>query len=366
MPKSRLIAYYLPQFHPIPENDLWWGKGFTEWTNVTKARSFYAGHYQPNLPTELGFYDLRLPEVRQQQADLAHEYGLEGFCYWHYWFGGGRRILERTFAEVLSSGEPKFPFCLAWANETWRGIQYGANNGATLIEQTYPGLEDFQAHFAALLPAFRDKRYITVDGNPLFVVYMPHKLPNAQQFIELWRGLANKSGLAGLHLVGLQDSSAWNPLEHGFDAVIPHEPWQHFKLMPQRAIEKLVRIVAAKSFTDVLRNRFKIPAQYDYREFVQISFQTKMPDKTYPCVIPNWDTTPRTSEWGVVLNNSSPELFAVHLDKAIQMMHDAPADRKIIFIKSWNEWAEGNYLEPDRRFGRGYLEALKKCMDSQS
>src|SRR6266498_1716919 len=158
----RLIAFYLPQYHPIPENDEWWGKGFTEWTNVAKARSLYRGHRQPNLPADLGFYDLRLAESRFAQAELAQKYGIEAFCYWHYYFGNGKRLLERPFQEVLSSKKPDFPFCLAWANQTWTGIWHGSPN-KILIEQIYPGLEDFKQHFYQVLPAFTDDRYLRID-----------------------------------------------------------------------------------------------------------------------------------------------------------------------------------------------------------
>ena len=168
--KARVIAFYLPQFHPIPENDEWWMKGFTEWTNVGKARSLFPGHYQPKVPADLGYYDLRVPETRQAQADMAREYGIEGFCYWHYWFGNGKRLLERPFNEVLASGKPDFPFCLAWANESWKGFFHGVKTKQALITQLYPGEDDYIAHFETVLPAFKDPRYITVDDKPVFMI----------------------------------------------------------------------------------------------------------------------------------------------------------------------------------------------------
>lgn len=198
--KARLLALYLPQFHPIPENDLWWGKGFTEWTNVGKARRYFRNHYQPRVPADLGYYDLRVAETRQAQADMAREYGVEGFVYWHYWFGNGKRLLERPFNEVLASGEPDFPFALAWANESWRGFAHGITNRNMLIEQLYGGVEDYTAHFRAVLPAFRDHRYITVDGKPLFMIYKPLADPEVKVFIATWRELAEKNGLPGILL----------------------------------------------------------------------------------------------------------------------------------------------------------------------
>src|SRR3990172_1193224 len=197
--RARLIAFYLPQFHPIPENDEWWGRGFTEWTNTAKGRPLFKGHYQPHVPADLGFYDLRLPETRADQADMARKYGVEAFCYYQYWFAG-RQLLERPFNEVLASGEPDFPFCLCWANQTWTGIWHGTPN-RILVEQTYPGMEDHRRHFEALLPAFCDKRYLKVDGKPLFAIYNPMELPDTPRVLELWRGLAAKAGLPGLYLL---------------------------------------------------------------------------------------------------------------------------------------------------------------------
>lgn len=166
--KVRVIAFYLPQFHPTPENDKWWGKGFTEWTNVGKAKPLFKGHYQPKVPADLGYYDLRVPETRREQAELARQYGIEGFCYWHYWFGNGRQLLQRPFQEVLASGEPDFPFCLAWANHSWEDKQFNKEGGnKMLMEQLYPGDEDYIAHFNAVLPAFKDPRYIRVNGEAL-------------------------------------------------------------------------------------------------------------------------------------------------------------------------------------------------------
>jgi len=219
--KARVIAFYLPQFHPIPENDLWWGTGFTEWTNVAKAKPLFSGHYQPRIPADLGFYDLRVPETRLAQAEIAQAYGIEGFCYWHYWFAG-EQLLERPFNDVLRTKEPKFPFCLAWANESWTGIWHGAPN-RLLRAQTYPGFNDHQVHFYKLLQAFADARYMTVEGKPIFVIYRPESIPEVDRVAEFWRGLAIRSGLSGLHLVAYLHAGeflSWRPQDHGFDAAL--------------------------------------------------------------------------------------------------------------------------------------------------
>ena len=219
--KARVLAFYLPQFHPTPENDAWWGKGFTEWTNVGKAKPLFRGHYQPQVPADLGYYDLRVPETRVAQADMAREYGVEGFCYWHYWFGNGRRLLDRPFTEVLESGNPDFPFCLAWANHSWHGIYCGVKSKDPLIEQTYNGLSDYEHHFYDVLPAFKDKRYITVDGKPFFLVFSPLEIPDPKEFIDCWQQLAIRNGLKGIHFVA-HTYKAENIdllLSRGFDAV---------------------------------------------------------------------------------------------------------------------------------------------------
>lgn len=190
---AKIIAFYLPQFHPIKENDEWWGKGFTEWHNVVKAKPLFRGHYQPKLPGDLGFYDLRLPETREAQAQLAKEAGVYGFCYWHYWFGNGRRLLERPFNEVVASGKPDFPFCLAWANHSWYAKTWDPNKkDKLLIEQLYPGAEDNEKHFYELLAAFKDDRYIKVDDKPLFAIFKPLQVDNVSAFIEQWQDLAKR------------------------------------------------------------------------------------------------------------------------------------------------------------------------------
>ena len=188
MTKPRIIAFYLPQYHSFPENDEWWGKGFTEWTNVGKAKSLFKGHDQPRVPTELGYYDLTMPKIREEQARLAREAGIEGFMYWHYWFGGGRTLLTEIIKEVQESGKPDFPFCIGWANHSWYAKNWnpdGTTFNRLLMEQTYPGIDDAKAYFDSLLPLFRDKRYITVDGSPLLLIYDPESVP--EEYMHLFR-----------------------------------------------------------------------------------------------------------------------------------------------------------------------------------
>ena len=349
LPLARLVALYLPQFHPIPENDAWWGKGFTEWTNTAKAKQMFSGHYQPHVPADLGFCDLRVPETRAAQAALAREHGIEAFCYYHYWFAG-RRILERPFNEVLASGAPDFPFCLCWANQSWTGIWHGAPN-RILIEQTYPGMDDHRAHFErALLPAFRDPRYLRVNGKPLLLVYQPRQLPQAADVTGFWRALARDAGLPGLYLVGMQDLR--DPQAMGFDATsvanLPaRRPW-----------------VSKRHPLQWLRSKYRehagLPTVYRYEDIMdELWPQSRASAPDFPCLIPNWDNTPRSGANGLVLRDSTPELFRRHLRQVIERIRDRPRETNLVFIKSWNEWAEGNHLEPDLRYGRGYLQALR-------
>ena len=368
MASIRTIAFYLPQFHPIPENDEWWGKGFTEWTNVVKAKPLFKNHYQPKLPTELGLYDLRVPEVREQQALLAKEYGIEGFCYWHYWFGNGKRILERPFNEVLESGKPDFPFCLAWANETWTGIWHGLTN-EILIEQTYPGREDYIDHFNNLLKAFKDKRYMRVEDKPIFVVYRPNAIPDIKLFVETFQQQAIENGLKGVYLIATNVPVDWDAEARGFSAITPSNHDKLAYVRSESTIRNFYRKqLNRKKVSKVFKKIFKQPTHvYEYKEAMKWFVRDEDSKSIiYPMVIPNWDNTARSGVNGFVLHNSTPELFKQVMQKAINKIKDLPADKRIVFIKSWNEWAEGNYIEPDRKYGRKYLEVIKELIDSNN
>jgi hypothetical protein len=354
----RVIAVYLPQFHPIPENDAWWGKGFTEWTNVGKAKPLFRGHYQPRVPADLGYYDLRVSETREAQAKLAQKHGIESFCYWHYWFGNGKRLLERPFEEVLTSGKPDFPFCLAWANHSWHDKQF--KKGGTdklLIEQLYGGEKDYIEHFNALLPAFKDKRYTRVDEKPLFVIYDPSDIPDLEIFLATWQNLAKQNGLKGIHFIGMthQIENIETLKNKGFDAVnlirLFHVFKQEFSL-----IERI--------YTKVMRLLFKTGRILDY-SFCAKYFTGKEDtiDYCYPCLFPNWDHSPRSGRRGHILHNSTPEAFKKHTLQVFNNIKGKPKEHQIVFLRAWNEWAEGNYIEPDLKFGTQYLEALKEAIE---
>ena len=378
-PKARVIAFYLPQFHPIPENDKWWGKGFTEWTNVAKAKPLFKGHYQPRIPADLGFYDLRLPEVREQQAQMAREAGIEGFCYWHYWFGNGKMLLEKPFQEVLKTGKPDFPFCLGWANHSWKtGTWTRDGNDQMIAEQRYGGYEDYKMHFDYVLPAMQDERYIKVDGKPLFVIFDPYGLPH--DFIEVWRNLAKENGLKGIHFVGYTFNALGRPIHNKKGEQItsgffnPHEVEKYYNyLIEELGFDAVVPIGTYRA--EVLtKNKYWFALQrklstslniniknlYDYAEVMRHYYAKEdANEKVYPSLLPQWDRSPRSGMNGIYIN-STPEKFGQTITEALDIIKDKKDEHKILFLKSWNEWAEGNYVEPDLKFGTGYLDVLRK------
>jgi len=359
---ARLIGFYMPQFHPIPENDAWWGPGFTEWTNVSKARPLFPGHEQPNIPTDLGYYDLRIPEVREQQAALAKKYGLEGFCYWHYWFNG-KLLLEKPFQEVLASGKPDFPFCLAWANEPW-SRRWTGEPTEILQDQTYGGAADGRRHFDYLLPAFQDKRAIKINGKPVFLIYKANLIPNIRNMLAEWRELAQKHGLPGVYLMSIETTGTYgrDPRSWGFDAAVEFQPhW--FKCVRissklagiwRRTERKIMNRLRPGTFGG-LKYGLRV---WDYRKLWPHLLTTQGKDYPfYPGIFPRWDNTPRSGKDGLVISNSSPQEYGRWLQAVIERLGTRPREHRIVFINAWNEWAEGNYLEPDQKFGRAYLEA---------
>ena len=337
----KLLAFYLPQFHPIAENNRFWGEGFTEWTNVKKAAPLFRGHYQPANPTDLGMYSLLDPYVRVAQAEMARKHGIYGFCYYHYWFGGGKRVLEKPFDEVLRLGEPNFPFALCWANQSWTGVWYGAPD-RVLIEQTYPGEDDFVEHFYALLPAFKDKRYIRVANKPLFLVFRPSEIPDKKKFTNLWSRLAIENGLEGIHFIGFSWDWDWDHIADGFNAMVTQ-----VNLPPMLSKNK---------------GAVKGPSLFSGESILPfVAPNSHLPNKTiHPCLLPNWDNTPRSGVMGSVMLNSTPENFRHQVKAALLSLRYLPENEKVIFVKAWNEWAEGNYLEPEVRYGLKYLEVLKE------
>lgn len=344
----RSIAFYLPQFHPVPENDVGWGTGFTEWSSVVQAKPAFPGHYQPRLPADLGFYDLRLPEVRHAQADLAREHGIHGFCYYHYWFEG-RRLLERPFKEILEAGQPDFPFCLCWANHDWTWRRDGRVRGR-LVPQQYDE-EDDREHIRWLLDVFQDERYIRVNGRPLFLIYMSQLMPDPARTLTMWREEARKRGVAEPYICKVESRSNFeDPAGFGCDAAV--EFWPH-------GLDNIVERTSGEDF----HRENKV---FEYRDVVEKLIERPDPPfRRYPCVAPMWDNTPRVKVGGrTLLHGSTPELYEHWLEGAAEKVASNPPEEQLVFINAWNEWAEGAYLEPDIKHGRAYLEATKRAMES--
>lgn len=354
--KVRAIAFYLPQFYPTPENDEWWEPGFTEWTNVTRAKPLYKGHYQPRLPKDLSFYDLRVPEVREKQAEMARSAGIEGFCYWHYWFAG-RRLLDKVFTEVVETGKPDFPFCLCWANHSWKAKTWKPNVPNTmLIEQTYPGIEDYKAHFYAMLPAFKDKRYMNVNGKLIFGIFEPTEFPDFQLFAETWNQLAQENGLDGFYFFALvKGFKLLNIFDHShYNAIVFDKMLDLFKDYDSTWVKRRIK---------GLHFRFHKPILLDYDQYVEQSLESfKNDDTLTPCIDPDFDHSPRSSYYGLIFRNSTPEKWEHLCRSSVEIVQSRKNTNNLLFIKSWNEWGEGNYLEPDQKYGHAYLEATSKAL----
>jgi len=333
---ARLVAFYQSQFHPIPDNDRWWGEGFTDWTDVSQARPLFPGHAQPQIPSDLGYYDLRVPETRRAQAELARSHGIEAFCYWHYWFEG-RRLLERPFDEVLRSGDPDLPFCLAWANETWSRRRPGGET-EILLAQTYSQADD-ERHARWLVDAFRDRRYLRVNGRPVFLVYRPESLPDGRRFTDAVRRACDKAGMPEPYLLGMSSHVVDDYRPLGFDGTTEFEP--QFGVL-----------------ADLLSDGLKV---HDYTASRRKMLHGKGDSPSHPCIMVSWDNTPRCGEHGIAFTGTTPEAFEQGLREMVASVQHKPMEERLVFVNAWNEWADGNHLEPCLRHGLGYLEAVKRA-----
>ena len=358
--KPRIIALYLPQYHPFKENDEWWGKGFTEWTSVGRAKPLFKGHYQPRVPADLGYYDLRLPIVREQQAELAREAGIEGFCYWHYWFGNGKQLMANIINEVIESGKPDFPFMLGWANHSWYAKNWNSNDtkgkDRLLIEQTFPGDEDIRKHYEYARIAFRDPRYIKEGNKPLFMVYIAKAIP--ENMIILWNKWAKEDGFDGIYFLGniQYNENIDDYIAKGYSAVIKNRT---DTLMRMKMGDKL------HFFKQKIKSHFfNIPdRRYDYEEAMKyfVDESEDLSDNIIPNLLPGFDHSPRSGKYGLILHGSTPQLFYKLCKRVLDLV--SKKNNKFIMLRSWNEWGEGNYMEPDIVYGKGYIEALRKALD---
>ena len=346
--KIKVIAYYLPQFHPIPENDKWWGKGFTEWTNVTKAVPQFIGHYQPHLPGELGFYDLRLPEVQERQVDLARNYGIYGFCFYYYWFNG-KRLLERPLDQFIENPRIDFPFCICWANENWTRRWDGLENDV-LLAQTHTHKSDIQ-FIKDLEPVLRHPNYINIGGRPLIIVYRTSLMENPAKAAATWRKYCIKEGVGNPYLVAAQTFGFTDPRPIGFDAAVEFPP--HNIAYPE--ITNRMKILNPNFLGRI----------YNYADMAYYSMKKgdERPYIEFKTIAPSWDNAPRKPGNGYSFAFSTPIVYGRWLEWASQhtIQKNDPEER-LVFVNAWNEWSEGTHLEPDRRFGYAYLQATANAI----
>jgi hypothetical protein len=357
MSEPKIIAFHLPQFHEIEENNRWWGAGFTDWTNVRRARPLYRGHRQPRMPAGDRYYDLTTREARAWQAELARSKGVHGFCYYHYWFNG-RQLLERPVQALIEDGEPDFPFCLAWANEPWTRAWDGGERDV-LMPQEYGEQDDWDRHFAYLLKAFQDRRYIRVDGKPMLLIYRTQSIPPLAAMLARWRTLAADAGLPGLHIVSMLTVFRADERSGLADAQVEFEPMYtltHHQPGWYRRKEKLLRHVAR------LRRWLQSDARphrlgsHDYASLWQLITRRSLPPRTYPGGFADWDNSPRRGARGLVMRNFNPAAFRRGM--AAQLAKARAAGAPFLFFNAWNEWAEGTYLEPDTEKGTQLLDTI--------
>ncbi|MBM3071003.1 glycoside hydrolase family 99-like domain-containing protein [Lelliottia sp. RWM.1] len=349
---AKIIAYYLTQFHPNPENDEWWGKGVTEWNNVCRAKPQFVGHSQPRLPGELGFYDLRLKENMLRQVELAKNYGVYGFSFYYYWFDGAR-LLERPLDLFMNNPDIDFPFALCWANESWTR-RFDGTCGEILMEQS-DSVESYQAFIDSVIPYMQDSRYIKVAGKPLLTVYRPSFIPDCKNVLQHWRDKCAEAGIGDIHIVGVKEHT-WDRdlLSLGFDAQSEFHPGTLFRHCND--ITHTIKFVQPKFEGLVL----------DYEDIVVNKKYFKYNYETlYRAVMPMWDNTARRDNKGMIFHKSSPALYKTWLQDVIgEANQRKDIEDKLIFINAWNEWGEGAYLEPDREYGYAYLQATRDAVES--
>ncbi|MBU2699040.1 hypothetical protein Ga0466249_000119 [Sporomusaceae bacterium BoRhaA] len=347
----KIIAYYLPQFYSFKENDEWWGKGTTEWNNVSRAVPQYLGHYQPRLPGELGFYDLRLKDNIARQVELAKLYGIYAFCYYFYWFDG-KRLLDKPLDLFLESKDIEFPFCLCWANENWTR-RFDGNSGEVIMRQS--GTEESYKDFiSSVIPYLQDQRYMDIDGKKILVIYKPSLVPNSKHVIQFWRDFCRKSGIGEIYIIAVKESEYEKDLlELGYDAVSEFHPGTVLYACSNITSEKKF---VQKSFYGQI---------FDYKDLVrnQRYFEYDTP-KLYRSIMPMWDNTARRVNKGLIFDGANPDLYKQWLVDIIRDTRNRKdLDDSLIFVNAWNEWGEGAYLEPDRDHGYGFLQATRNAIE---
>ncbi len=359
--KLRFLALYLPQFHPIKENNEWWGEGFTEWRNVVKGRPLIMNHYQPHLPKDLGYYDLRLKDTRLAQAQMAKENGIYGFVYYNYWFNG-RLLLETPIKKMIAEDkESNFPFCICWANENW-SRRWDGQDKEMLMEQKY-GDDDSINHMKYLCEnIFNDNRYIKVENKPVFILYKASLIPNLNKTIDIWNSIAKEYGHDGIYIVAFERSysPSVNDGKEKINAFAEFSPFLG-KLKMKRNLFDKIMVKLNLSFTAKQKNRF-----FNYEDLLDYAKKQNYNHEKplYPCVTPMWDNSVRRVNGNAeVFMGSTPQLYQKWLSIVCEKFNPKKPDENFIFINAWNEWAEGNHLEPCEKWGHSYLNATKNIAE---
>ncbi len=362
----KLISFYLPQFHEIPENNEWWGEGFTEWCNTKRAKPLFKGHYQPREPYQDNYYDLANPQVLVNQMKLAKKYGIGGFCFYHYWFGG-KKLLEKPIEMLLDNKEADLPFCLAWANEPWTRTWDGVlGSKEVLMPQVYGGEAEWKEHFDYLLPFFQDDRYIRMEGKPVFIIYRAQNIPKCIAMMNYWDTLASKHNLPGLYYIQMNTAFGEDKYNKKFSASLDFEPMRTFgDINNTKACLWKTQVLMYKQLLKVPLINKLLLFKIDYDSFYRtITNRKELPiKKTYYGVFSNWDNSPRKGRKGLIIKGGSPKKFEEYLK--IQILRSLNAGNEFLFINAWNEWGEGAYLEPDKKYGYAYLKAIRRaCIDT--
>lgn len=350
----KLLAFHLPQYHTFPENDEWWGKGFTDWVNIKKAKPLYKGHNQPKVPID-GYYDMLDKKTHVRQAELAKQYGIYGFCYYHYWFNG-KMLMEKPLEMILDEKDIELPFCMCWANEPWTRSWDGKSK-EVIMPQSYGNKKDWEKHIQYLLPFFKDERYIKIDNKPVFVIYRTNYINDCDAIIAYWESICKENGFDGIYLVEELNGFQFKPTCKKTSAVLEFEPiYTHIKSKTvwKKAVIKL-------------KERLGIPySKYSYaktcKKIINRPIAKYDNKKTFLGMFAGWDNTPRRKKGGEIAEDATAEKFYYALKKQVERSNSINSD--FLFINAWNEWAEGAYLEADDRNGYSYLEAVKRVVEN--
>ena len=372
----KAIAFYLPQYHPIPENDRAWGAGFTEWDSVKKARPLFPGHDQPRAPENGNYYSLLDPAVRRWQAELAKKHGIFGFCYYHYWFAGGKKLLEKPAEDMLADPGTDIPFCFSWANEPWTK-KWDGGSGEIIVPQDYGGEADWQEHIAYLLPFFRDRRYITLNGRPLLLIYKPEDIPALPDMLRSWRKAVRRAGFPGLCLMIQSPSWYFSPGydPRGFDYQVQFQPffgvaWQEKNRPLLRIAQAAYRLGLKSPIDQIISARHAqrakerpVQKRLDYDAVWETILHLPLSRRMIPCAFPDWDNTPRTNS-GLMFLNAGPAKFGRYVSRLCRKIRGKNRP-PLLFVNAWNEWGEGAYLEPDEKYHDAALRALSQALKEQ-